>query len=551
MAHQWFGDLVTMAWWDNLWLNEGFATWMATKASEQFYPQWQSWLNGYGQKQFAMAQDARRTSHPIQQVVVNESEAMVAFDAITYNKGQALIRMLENYLGERAFRDGIRKYMADHAYGNTTTANLWQALESVAHKPVTGIAASFTEQDGVPLIAAETSCSGATQRLSLRQDRFVVAPLKAAPLPPRSWLIPVAFGPPRATSPEVVLLQGAREVAAGSCNEAIKVNFGDIGYYRVEYGPTSWAALTKSLAVLAPEDRVNFLADSWAMVQAGRAEPASWLALIEMLNADDRRPVWEQVIGTMSGLNRLARDRAERSALQNYARARLRPVFDRLGWDGGGSDDDDASLLRGSLIRTLGELGDAEVIAEAKKRFASFLQDPKSLPTALRDPVTHLVGIMADRATYDTLLALARKSTVTNERLRYYFAAAGARDAALAQATLALTLSDELPATVVSGVIGTVAGSGEQPDLAWDFVRANFDTLLARQGPSFRDQFVANFMTNFSDEAHAAELLAFAPAQATSGGRVMTARAMETIAISADLKARALPAVDAWIKARK
>src|SRR5438874_497980 len=154
MAHQWFGDLVTMGWWDNLWLNEGFASWMATKASEQFYPQWQSWLNGYGQKQFAMALDARRTSHPIQQPVANESEAMIAFDAITYNKGQALIRMIENYLGEAAFRDGIRNYMAKHAYGNTTTADLWRALEGVAHKPVTDIASSFTEQDGVPLIMA-------------------------------------------------------------------------------------------------------------------------------------------------------------------------------------------------------------------------------------------------------------------------------------------------------------------------------------------------------------------------------------------------------------
>ena len=212
MAHQWFGDLVTMAWWDNLWLNEGFATWMATKASEQFYPQWQSWLNGYGQKQFALSLDARRTSHPIQQPVANESEAMVAFDAITYNKGQALIRMLENYLGEDVFRDGIRSYMAAHAYGNTTTANLWQALESVAHKPVTGIAASFTEQDGVPLILAETACSGDTQRLTLRQDRFVVAPMKAAALPPRNWQIPVTFGPPRAKSPDVVLLQGSTEI---------------------------------------------------------------------------------------------------------------------------------------------------------------------------------------------------------------------------------------------------------------------------------------------------------------------------------------------------
>lgn len=551
MAHQWFGDLVTMAWWDNLWLNEGFATWMATKASERFHPQWQSWLNGYSQKQFAMALDARRTSHPIQQPIANESEAMVAFDAITYNKGQALIRMLENYLGEAAFRDGIRGYMARHAYGNTTTADLWQALERAAQKPVTGIAASFTEQDGVPLILAETSCSGDDQRLTLRQDRFVIAPAGVAALPPRNWKVPVAVGRPGATqSPEVVLLQGSTEIAARSCGEPIKVNFGDIGYYRVEYGPISRTVLAKSLPQMSAEDRVNFLADSWAMVAAGRAEPPSYLALVETVGADDRRPVWEQVIGVFNTLNRLSRDRAERPAVQRYARAKLRPVFDRVGWEGSGSGDDDDMLLRGSLIRTLGEFGDEDIIAEAKRRFAGFLKDPNSLPGALRDAVTHIVGVTADRATYDTLLALARKSTVTNERLRYYFAAASARDAALASATLALALTDEAPGTIVTGLISAVAAAGEQPDLAWNFVRANFDTLLAKQGPQFRDQFIANFMTNFSDGGHAAELAAFAPVQATSGGRVMAARALETIAISADLKARALPLVDAWIRQR-
>ena len=165
--------------------------------------------------------------------------------------------------------------------------------------------------------------------------------------------------------------------------------------------------------------------------------------------------------------------------------------------------------------------------------------------------MTHIVGVTADRATYDTLLALARKSTVTNERLRYYFAAASARDPALANATLALTLTNEPPGTIVTGLINAVAAAGEQPDLAWNFVKANFDTLLAKQGPQFRDQFIANFMTHFSDERHAAELTAFAPVQATSGGRVMAARALETIAISVDLKARALPAVDAWIRERK
>src|SRR3954469_937531 len=207
MAHQWFGDLVTMGWWDNLWLNEGFASWMQVKAAEHFYPHWQTWLNGYGQKQFAMALDARRTSHPVQQPVADSSEAMAAFDGITYNKGQALIRMLENYLGEQAFRDGIRNYMAAHAYGNTTTADLWRALESAAGKPVTDIAASFTEQDGVPLIIAETACSGGVQRMTLRQDRFVIAPAREGMVwAPRAWSIPIAVGAVNATRPPHVLL---------------------------------------------------------------------------------------------------------------------------------------------------------------------------------------------------------------------------------------------------------------------------------------------------------------------------------------------------------
>jgi aminopeptidase N len=202
------------------------------------------------------------------------------------------------------------------------------------------------------------------------------------------------------------------------------------------------------------------------------------------------------------------------------------------------------------VISALGEFGDGDVLAEARRRFAGFLQNPQSLPNALRDPVIHLVGISADRESYDTLLALARKSTATSDRLRYYYAAASARDATLARATLALTLTDELPNTIVGVVINTVASSGEQPDLAWDFVQKNFDALATRQGPSFRDAFVANFMTNFSDDAHAAELKRFAPAQATSGGRVMTARALETIAIAADLKTRALPAIAAWVNER-
>ena len=555
MAHQWFGDLVTMGWWDNLWLNEGFASWMQEKAAEHFYAQWKTWLNGYGQKQFAMALDARRTSHPIQQKVNDESEAMTAFDGITYNKGQAFIRMLENYLGENAFRDGLRRYMAAHAFGNATTADLWQALQEATGKPVASIAASFTEQDGVPLVVAETHCAGKAQRLTLQQERFAIVPARSfagnageAGLPARHWQLPVTAGAVGAGGQDNLLLDGSAEVAAGHCGSAIKVNLGDIGYYRVDYGPNDHAALVKSLTAMTPEDRVNFLADSWALVQAGRADAPVYLALLGRLAPNDHRAVWEQVINVFADLNRLARDRNERPALQGFARTTLRPVFDRLGWDGAGSPDDDDALLRASLIRTLGDFGDGDVIAEAKRRFDRFRQDPNSLATALRDPVTHVVGISADRPTYEALLSLARKATATNERLRYYYAAASARDPVLARETLALTLTEELPNTIIAGVINTVASAGEQPELAWDFVQKHYDALLAKLGPSFRDFFIANLMTNFTDGAHAAELLQFAPAQATSGGKVMTVRALETIAIAADLKSRALPVVEAWIK---
>jgi aminopeptidase N len=460
--------------------------------------------------------------------------------------------MLENYLDEQAFRSGIRNYMAAHRYDNTTTADLWQALEASAGKPVKGIAASFTEQDGVPLITAETSCDGTMQHLSLRQDRFVTVPASAGGgkiLAPRSWQVPIKAGPLNSKQPaQTLLLEGSTEIAAGSCGEAIKVNLGDIGYYRVEYGPHDLAALTKSLAEMTPEDRVNFLSDRWALVRAGRAELPSYLELADKIGVGDRRAVWDQVINVLTSLDRLARGRPERPALRAYARAQLRPLFDRLGWDTADQDNDEETLLRSRLILALGDLGDGDIIAEARRRFAGFLQNPQSLPAALRDAVAHVVGVSADRASYDMLLGLARNSTVTTDRVRYYYAAASAHDADLARATLALTLTDELPGTIRNDVINIVASSGEQPELAWDFVQRNLDALTAKQGPYFRDGFIPEFMTNFSDDAHAGELAHFGPALATSGGRVMVARSLETIAIAADLKARALPAFDAWIK---
>jgi hypothetical protein len=200
--------------------------------------------------------------------------------------------------------------------------------------------------------------------------------------------------------------------------------------------------------------------------------------------------------------------------------------------------------------RTLGELNDADIIAEAKRRFASFLKDPTSLAPSLREPVIRLAGENAGRQDYDALLALARRSISTEERVRFYSAAASARDPALARETLAVALADELPNVIRAGIINSVAMAGEQPELAWAFVKENFAALAGRQGPSFRDSFVANLMLAFSDASYADELARFAPVQATPAGRIMAARAQEAILIEAELKARVLPAIEDWLKGR-
>ena len=548
VAHQWLGNLVTMAWWNDIWLNEGFASWMQYKAGEVLHPEWQSWLNSNGAKQAAMAQDAQRTARAIRQPVANETEARVAFDTITYSKGQAVVRMAETYLGGDVFRDGMRRFMKAHAYSNATTIDLWRALEAASGKAVASFASAYTEQPGVPLVLVETRCLGEEQRVTLRQDRFALRNPQATS---QQWPVPVRFGPAGSTDPgTTILLDGTAEVAGGRCGDAIKLNLGDVGYYRVSYDAAMQGTLARSLTSMPPADRVNLLADAWALVESHRNPPSAYFELVDRLAGDDHRSVADQVIRTLTRVNHLQRGEPGRALFQAYARTILRPIFDHLGWQAVAGEGNDRVLLRGRLIAALGELGDAAVIAEARRRFDAFRADPASLPPNLRDAVTSLVGRNADRATYDTLLALARKSTNTDERARYYLAAASALDPALARETLAIVLTDEVPSDLASRLISAVAAQGEHPALAVSFVKEHFETLGAKQGSWFRNNFVSNLMGNFSDPARAEELRNFAPAYETSGGRVVAERVRERILTDADFVARQVPQIDAWVRSR-
>src|SRR5262249_31643505 len=287
MAHMWFGDLVTMAWWDNLWLNEGFASWMGSKCTAHFNPHWEVWLarelprdptrrTGIA-KEAAMEGDARSTTHPIQQPVATEAEANSAFDDITYKKGQSFLRMLESFLGEDVFRDGVRRYIAAHEYSNTTTPDLWNALSKASNKCVGEIAAGWTEQPGFPLVTVKRE---ADSRVRLTQERFTVNFKNA---PPLIWQIPLTYSVVGETPATLLMTDKTAALKNIPTDRVLKLNVNGAGNYRVEYDQPSWELLLKSLPKLSVEDRVNLMSDAWALVQAGRAPVSFYFGLIEKL----------------------------------------------------------------------------------------------------------------------------------------------------------------------------------------------------------------------------------------------------------------------------
>src|SRR5437870_5060528 len=363
MAHMWFGDLVTMAWWDNLWLNEGFASWMGTKCTSHFNPQWEVWLRrnlprdptrrvGIAREQ-AMEGDARSTTHPIQQPIATEAEASSAFDDITYKKGQSFLRMLESFLGEDIFREGIRQYIARHKYSNSTTADLWNALSEASKKPVGKIAAVWTQQPGFPVVEVKREEG---DKVSLTQERFTISFRDA---PPLEWEIPLTYAVV-GEAPATLLMTGKTDNLQNiPADRALKLNVNGAGNYRVEYDEPSWNLLLQALPNLGVEDRVNLLSDAWALVQADRAPVSLYFGLVEKLPASIELAEREQLINVLGFLNRLFVGSPEREKFQRYARSLLRPTFERLGWEPKASEAPAAGNLRASLIAALGDLNDS------------------------------------------------------------------------------------------------------------------------------------------------------------------------------------------------
>jgi aminopeptidase N len=551
MAHQWFGDLVTMAWWDNLWLNEGFASWMGSKCTAHFNPQWEIWLRREFPrdpsrrvgivKEVAMEGDARSTTHPIQQPVATEAEANGAFDDITYKKGQSFLRMLESFLGDDAFREGIRHYIAAHMYSNTTTADLWNALSEASGKPVGEIAAGWTEQPGFPVVKVKREQDG---NVSLSQERFTIS-FKSAP--PLEWKIPLTYSVV-GEAPAALLMTGKVDsIHKIPSNRALKLNVNGAGNYRVQYDEASWKLLLGALKNLGVEDRVNLLSDAWALVQANRAPMVTYFELVEKLPASTELAEREQIIHVLDFINRLLSGSSEQQKFQRYARSLLGPTLDVVGWEAKPDDQPATANLRASLVMALGNLDDPKVVARCRERFKAFLVNPESLAPDLRPAVFSVVGRYADESTWNELHQLGLKTTSIEEKQNYYDALAGSTDPKLVEKTLPIALTDELPTSRAVFLVLRVARESGHPDIAWDFARSNMKALLAKTDALAANTYAPSLFTFFSDDSRARELKRYAENNLSAASAPQVAKAVDEIQFQSELKKRLAPQLSAWI----
>ena len=552
MAHQWFGDLVTMAWWDNLWLNEGFASWMGTKCTAHFNPQWEVWLRrnlprdptrraGIAKEQ-AMEGDARSTTHPIQQPVATDAEANSAFDDITYKKGQSLLRMLESFLGEDVFRDGIRRYIAAHQYSNSTTADLWNALSEASKKPVGEIAAGWTEQSGFPLVKVKREKGGGVQ---LTQERFTVNFRNA---PPLEWRIPLTYAVIGKSAGALLVTSKTDNLQNIPADRALKLNVNGAGNYRVEYDEPSWNLLLQALPKLGVQDRVNLLSDAWALVQANRAPVSLYFGLVEKLPPSTELAEREELINVLDFINRLFVGSSELKKVQSYARSLLRPTFDMLGWEPKAGEPAAARRLRTSLINALGDLDDQAVIAGCRDRFGKYLTSPQSLAPDLRPPIFAVVGRSADEKTWDRLHELGLKTTSIEEKQNYYNALAEAMDPSMVKKTLPIALGDELPTSRAVFLVSRVARDSDHPDIAWEFAKANMTALLAKTDALGANRYAPSLFTFFSEDSRADELQAYARRNLPTASAPEVAKVVDEIRFRAGFKKRLAAQLSAWIE---
>ena len=491
MAHMWFGDLVTMEWWDDLWLNESFASWMGNKAVDWLFPEWEMWTQFVNMDtNRALSLDGLKNSHPIEQAVKNPAEVSQLFDAISYSKGASVIRMLENFLGEESFRKGLNRYLSSHMYDNARTEDLWSALETESGRPVTAIMDSWVKQMGYPVLQVESDRTGGQTTLSVTQERFVYDRLLGDGGPDSDsdnevWRVPVSAS--QGSEESAVTVMDGRQTqidVPGSGDGWVKLNPLQTGFFRVNYSTEDWQRLVPAIESLElhATDRLGVQNDAYALSRAGLLPVTQFLSLAQAYKNEDDASVWSDLASNLRDIEQLISDEAIHPAYQGFAREIFGPAARKIGWEPKSGEGHLDALLRSTVLSQAGSYHDPDVTAQASERFQKYLQDRETLAPNLRGVVFALAAQSGGKDVYDQIWGLEGETDLAEEKIRLLMSLTRFQRPELLNSTLADSLSAKVRSQDSITLVAGVAANPKGRDLAWEFVKDNWAEFDRRYG---------------------------------------------------------------------
>ena len=485
IAHQWFGDLVTMKWWDDIWLNEGFATWAANKPLAAWKPDWRMDLNATEETQKALGLDALRSTRAIRTRVSTTDEINEVFDPIAYEKTSGVLNMIEAFVGPEAFRQGVSSYLKKYAYGNAAGEDFWTEMTRVTGKPVDQIMKTYVDQTGAPVIAARASCSQGASELTLSQQRFWGSP-DAAPASSsasQQWTIPLCISRPGQAPRCELMKEPSLTVRLQGCGPTF-INAESRGYYFSEYSPEAALALGRAAGTLKGPERVTLVGDEWRMIRAGRHDIGTYLDLAGVMAADETPSVIDDVAARVETVLTSVADEHQRVAYKAWIRARFGPVLESLGLPGRATDADGTQGRRATLLTLLGDTADDTAVQQRARALAlAYLDDRLAVPPNMVGAVLRTAAAGGDRALYDRYVAeLAKTRSAPEEYYRFFNALAWFRDPALVTRTLEFADSSEVRTQDTATLIGLLLNQPAAQETAWAFVKSHWVTLTDRLG---------------------------------------------------------------------
>ena len=557
MAHMWFGDLVTMQWWDDLWLNESFASWMGNKAVDWAFPEWEMWTQfGNMDTNRALSLDGLKNSHPIEQEVNDPAEIGQLFDAISYSKGASVIRMLEQFLGPDTFQKGLQVYISNNQYSNAKTEDLWTALETASGQPVTSIMDSWTKQMGYPVLQVETSGTPEKPELVLTQERFVYDRLLGESDPdPEVWRVPIRVSQSGAGESTSLLMDDRSvrlplESSAASAQSWFKINPDQTGFFRVNYPAEDWQRLVPAVESLElpASDRLGIQNDAYSLSRAGLLPVTQFLSLARAYGNETDASVWGDLSSNLRDIEVMLSGDPSYGRFQAFARGIFEPAVRRTGWDAKPGEGHLDALLRSTVLSQAGSYGDAGVLDEAKARFSRYLNDPAAIHPDLRGIVFGLAGQSGDRSTYDQLWKQEQEASLQEEKIRLLMALTRFSDLELLRETLERSLSSEVRSQDTIFVVTGVGSNHKGRDLTWEFIKSNWPEFDRRYGSGgFGLMRLVSVCGNFSTEDKLADVETFFTEHPAPAAERTIRQALERIRLNISWLERNRDEVATWL----